>query len=114
MAKATSTVAKAAVKKRAKVTESAANRNESNPSGLRPRELAKALLAQKTSALKWQALQTKVKQIQTAPYNMKNSYEKQTGLAHKTHGWGFIVDKKNDRLEVLFKDGIKYLISNYK
>lgn len=83
-------------------------------STLSPREQAKALLAQKTLAAKWQALYAKAKNIPVAPYNMKNRYEKQTAINHKTLGWGFITEIRNDRLEVLFQDGIKYLISNYK
>jgi hypothetical protein len=83
-------------------------------STLSPREQAKALLEQKTLGLKWQALHVKAKQIPTVGYNMKNAYEKQTAITHKTLGWGFIMDSRNGRLEVLFKDGIKYLISNYK
>jgi hypothetical protein len=35
-------------------------------------------------------------------------------LMHKVLGWGFVLSNLNDRLEVLFKDGIKVLISNYK
>lgn len=63
---------------------------------------------------KWQALYKKAQGQKTEPYNMKNRYESQTAILHKILGWGFILDNKNDRLEVLFQDGIKYLISNYK
>ena len=63
---------------------------------------------------KWENLYTKAGQIKSAPYNMRSSYEAQTGLEHKVLGWGFILSNKNDRLEVLFESGIKVLISNYK
>jgi hypothetical protein len=63
---------------------------------------------------KWQSLYSKAKSLETQPYNMKVKYEKETGIEHKLLGWGYIIDNKNDRLEVLFQDGIKYLISNYK
>lgn len=63
---------------------------------------------------KWQSYYSKAKSLDTQPYNMKAKYEPETGIEHKVMGWGYIMDNKNDRLEVLFRDGIKYLISNYK
>ncbi len=63
---------------------------------------------------KWQSFYSKAKTLETQPYNMKAKYEKEMGIEHKVLGWGYIMDNKNDRLEVLFRDGIKYLISNYK
>ena len=45
---------------------------------------------------------------------MKAVFEEKTAILHKVLGWGYILSNRNDRLEVLFKDGIKYLISNYK
>ncbi len=74
------------------------------------------VLDEKTSKLaaKWAGYYNKAKSIQTEAYSMKNKYETETAISHKVLGWGYILDNKNDRLEVLFKDGIKYLISNYK
>ena len=63
---------------------------------------------------KWNSLFKKAEDIKSAPYSMKNSYESKTAITHKILGWGYILENKNDRLEVLFKDGIKFLISNYK
>ncbi|HMN66914.1 MAG TPA: hypothetical protein PKC28_00085 [Bdellovibrionales bacterium] len=63
---------------------------------------------------KWSALYKKVDQIDAKPYNMKAVFEEKTAITHKVLGWGYILANRNDRLEVLFKDGIKYLISNYK
>ncbi len=69
-----------------------------------------------TSALaqKWSTLFKKSQQIESKPYNMKSSFEEKTAIVHKILGWGYILANRNDRLEVLFKDGIRYLISNYK
>lgn len=47
-------------------------------------------------------------------YDMKKTFEPKTAIEHKTLGWGYILENRNDRLEVLFKDGIRFLISNYK
>lgn len=63
---------------------------------------------------KWNSLFKKAEDIKSAPYSMKSIYEPKTAITHKILGWGYILENKNDRLEVLFKDGIKFLISNYK
>lgn len=63
---------------------------------------------------KWSALYRKTQDVQAKPYNMRQSYEAKTPIMHKVLGWGYILTNRNDRLEVLFKDGIRYLISNYK
>lgn len=63
---------------------------------------------------KWLSLRNRAEVIKTEPYNMRGTYEIDTAIEHKVMGWGYVLDSRNDRLEVLFKDGIKYLISNYK
>ena len=65
-------------------------------------------------AAKWATLYKKAEQIDAKPYNMKAVFEEKTAIVHKVLGWGYILANRNDRLEVLFKDGIKHLISNYK
>lgn len=65
-------------------------------------------------AQKWNSLFKKAEQIESKPYNMRGVFEEKTAIVHKVLGWGYILANRNDRLEVLFKDGIKYLISNYK
>lgn len=77
-----------------------------------PEKLVEAQLEK--LALKWEALHAKADAIPSEIYNMRKTFQPHTGLKHKTLGWGFIIDNKNDRLEVLFQDGIRYLISNYK
>jgi hypothetical protein len=73
-----------------------------------PNEAASAL------SIKWANLYKKAEQIESKPYSMKAAFEEKTAIVHKVLGWGYILANRNDRLEVLFKDGIKYLISNYK
>ena len=65
-------------------------------------------------AAKWEALNQNASMIPSAPYKMSGSFEPKTGLQHKVLGWGYVLSAQNDRLEVLFKDGIRMLISNYK
>ncbi len=62
---------------------------------------------------KWMNLYRRSKNIKSVPYSMRNQYEAKTAIHHKILGWGYILANKNDRLEVLFKDGVRYLISNY-
>lgn len=75
---------------------------------INPNEAASALSA------KWNTLYKKAEQIESKPYTMTSIFEEKTAIVHKVLGWGYILANRNDRLEVLFKDGIKYLISNYK
>jgi len=63
---------------------------------------------------KWSTLFRKSQEMEARPYNMRGVYEPKTPIQHKVLGWGYILNNKNDRLEVLFQDGIRYLISNYK
>jgi hypothetical protein len=62
---------------------------------------------------KWASLFKKFNDS-AVPYNVSGTYEAKTPILHKVLGWGYVLANKNDRLEVLFQDGIKYLISNYK
>lgn len=63
---------------------------------------------------KWAALYRKAADMKVPTYTMRGSYEEKSPIQHKVLGWGYILSNKNDRLEVLFKDGIRFLISNYK
>ncbi len=63
---------------------------------------------------KWAALYRKAQAIKPKPYSMKSSFDPKTPIVHKSLGWGYVLANKNDRLEVLFQDGIRFLISNYK
>lgn len=63
---------------------------------------------------RWGELFNKSKKMKPPSYSLKSSYDPESPIEHPKLGWGYILSKKNDRLEVLFQDGIKYLISNYK
>jgi len=63
---------------------------------------------------KWMSIFEKSKSMKPAPYQMSRQYEPLTAIQHKVLGWGYILAKRDDRLEVLFQDGVRYLISNYK
>lgn len=63
---------------------------------------------------KWFELKDKHKNIKPQPYKMSEVYLEKSPIEHKILGWGFVLSVVNDRLEVLFRSGIKHLISNYK
>jgi hypothetical protein len=62
----------------------------------------------------WRLLHERSKAIKPVNYKMSENYEARTALLHKVLGWGYVLTSQNNRLEVLFKDGIKILIANYK
>lgn len=63
---------------------------------------------------KWQELNKRYGKEKAQIYKMTDIYEPLSPLQHKVLGWGFVLTNDNDRLEVLFENGIKMLISNYK
>lgn len=63
---------------------------------------------------KWSELYKKFGKEKALVYKMTESYSPLTPLQHKVLGWGYILTNENDRLEVLFENGIRILISNYK
>lgn len=64
--------------------------------------------------VKWAEMYNKYKDTQASSYDMKATFQAASPLMHKILGWGWIVSNENDRLEVLFKDGKRMLISNYR
>ena len=88
------------------------------PKPKKPKKLTKAQQATLDNdnklAAKWRALNNKSAAITSTSYNMRESYEPLTAIEHSKLGWGYILSNKNDRLEVLFAEGIKILISNYR
>lgn len=63
---------------------------------------------------KWQELFKRHGKDKAVPYKMTDSFDALKPLQHKVLGWGFVLSNENNRLEVLFENGIKMLISNYK
>lgn len=64
-------------------------------------------------ALKWRQLFEKTPG-EPSPYKMSGSYEAKTPIKHKVLGWGYILSSNNSRIEVLFQDGVKTLITDLK
>ncbi|HND86055.1 MAG TPA: hypothetical protein PLU50_09620 [Pseudobdellovibrionaceae bacterium] len=64
--------------------------------------------------LKWYELYRKYRTEMIQVYEISKSFEARRPLEHKLFGWGYVLSNEYDRLEVLFKDGKKVLISNRK
>lgn len=64
--------------------------------------------------VKWAEMYNKHKETQASLYDMKATFQAGVPIQHKVLGWGWVVSNDNDRLEVLFKDGKRMLISNYR
>lgn len=62
---------------------------------------------------KWSEVREKFGKEKAPKYSMTAKFEVNTGLEHPKLGWGYVLSNLNDRLEVLFEDGIRILISNY-
>ena len=63
---------------------------------------------------KWAELFKKYGREKALNYKMTETFPSLVPLQHKVLGWGFVLTNENDRLEVLFENGIRMLISNYK
>lgn len=64
--------------------------------------------------LRWYELFRKHRSEPSQTYEISKSFEARKPLDHKLFGWGYILTNEYDRLEVLFKEGKKILISNRK
>jgi hypothetical protein len=63
---------------------------------------------------KWADLFEKHKAVKASAYSITGQFEAKAPIEHKLFGWGFVLSNEYDRLEVLFKDGKRMLISNRK
>ncbi len=104
-----------------KATKSSLLKGAAEKSETKPEESKKADSPKKAKAkleidqnAKWSDLFEKYKAIKPVVYNMREAFEANQPMQHKVLGWGWILSNENDRLEVVFKDGKKILISNYK
>ncbi len=79
-------------------------------------KITKAALAGDASKLasKWHQLFEKSHDVDAATYKMSGHYEPKTPIKHKVLGWGYVLTSQNNRIEVLFQDGIKTLVTDFK
>jgi hypothetical protein len=91
---------------------------EKEPKAPKPPKETKKAKAEKLAVaegqVRWADLHQKYKAEKPQVYNMSAQFEANKPIQHKVLGWGYVLSNENDRLEVLFEQGIKMLISNYK
>lgn len=63
---------------------------------------------------RWLKLQKQLAEEKTIDYRMTEDFELKTPIAHKVHGWGVVMQKRDNYIDVLFEVGLKTLIVNYK
>ncbi|MGZ3769748.1 MAG: hypothetical protein ACXVCP_07925 [Bdellovibrio sp.] len=95
---------------------SAAKKEEVSETAKAPKKEKKVKLDKSFSEdqAKWHELYDKYKSIKAPAYTITGQYEAKSPIQHKIFGWGFILSNEYDRLEVLFEDGKRMLISNRK
>ncbi len=98
---------------KAKVKKVSLKASKSGPEGAKPTKPSVSAEEQKLIN-KWTQLFEKAKEESPAPYSMSEDYPPKSALKHKVLGWGYVLSSHNNRIEVLFENGIKTLISNYK
>ncbi|MFN7727851.1 MAG: hypothetical protein ACK5P7_01710 [Bdellovibrio sp.] len=62
---------------------------------------------------KWLEMKDKHGKEKASKYSMTGQFQAHSPIEHPKLGWGYIINNNNDRLEVLFQEGVKILISNY-
>ena len=63
---------------------------------------------------RWLKLQKQLAEEKTHDYRMTEDFELKTPISHKVHGWGVVMQKRDNYIDVLFEVGLKTLIVNYK
>ncbi len=63
---------------------------------------------------KWLKFQKQFADKAPENYIMSGNFDVKTPLQHKIHGWGVVVQRRDNYIDVLFEVGLKTLIVNYK
>ncbi len=63
---------------------------------------------------RWLKLQRQLAEEKTLDYKMTEDFELKAPISHRVHGWGVVVQKRDNYIDVLFEVGLKTLIVNYK
>lgn len=63
---------------------------------------------------KWLKLHKQLSVEKPIEYRMSEDFELKAPISHKVHGWGVVMQKRDNYIDVLFEAGLKTLIVNYK
>lgn len=77
---------------------------------------AAAALSEEESQLlkKWQKLNKQYAEDTPQAYLITGNYDIKSLITHKTHGWGIVLNRRENYIDVLFEVGMKTLIMNFK
>ena len=89
-------------------------RMEKDPSEITDHERKSLLRKLSQAGNNYDSVYKIAKTIKAKPYKMTEIFEAKTPIQHKILGWGFILAAENNRIQVLFKDGVRTLIMNYQ
>lgn len=75
-----------------------------------------AELSEEASQLlkKWQKLNKQYSEEASQAYLITGAYDIKSLLTHKIHGWGIVLNRRENYIDVLFESGMKTLIMNFK
>lgn len=63
---------------------------------------------------KWLKLHKQLSVEKPLEYKMTSDFEIKAPISHRVHGWGVVIQKRDNYIDVLFEGGLKTLIVNYK
>lgn len=63
---------------------------------------------------RWLKLHKQLSVEKPIEYRMTEDFEIKAPISHKVHGWGVVMQKRDNYIDVLFEVGLKTLIVNYK
>ena len=72
----------------------------------------KEVKRQKEHEKKWENLHKKAHDIKAIPFHISKPFPAKIPIRHPVFGWGWIISSKNHRLQVMFKDKTRMLLSN--
>jgi hypothetical protein len=98
-----------------KVATPKVQESEDGPVEAKARKSAGPLDEEGEKLLKqWRQMHDQLKNVKPAVYTLSGNYEAKTPLQHKVLGWGYVLKNKGNRIDVLFEEGLKTLVTNYK
>ncbi len=77
---------------------------------------AEEALTEEASQLlkKWQKLSKQYVEEKPVAYAISGLFDIKSLLTHKIHGWGIVLNRRENYIDVLFEGGMKTLIMNFK
>lgn len=73
---------------------------------------AKKAAAAKNADSNWSDMKEKIGSGSASKYNLKSKFAAQTAIDHATFGLGFVIQAFDNKIDVVFEDGVKSLVHN--